>query len=345
MFVLCRVHIVCLAAGLVTSTVAAQGNQLYPPGVNAEIEAAIQNGLDFLVRTQNRDGSWRNAGGYGSYPTAMTALAGMALIGSGSTPTRGKHWHAVRNATDFLIKNAQSNGVITAPSEEARSMYGHGFSTMFLAQVYGMEEDVKRQETLHGVLTRAVRLIARSQSDPGGWLYTPDSNGDEGSVTVTQIQALRSCRNAGITVPSLTIEKAVGYIRQCANPDGSIRYSMRSGGGGRAPITAAAVAVLYNAGEYDDPLAEKALQYAQRHLPVSGRNGHHYYAQLYLAQALYQRGGEDWDAHYLNLSKWLLRQQQRDGAWMGDGVGTVYGTSVALTVLQLPFSLVPIYQR
>ena len=157
-----RVHIVCLAAGLVTATVAAQGNQLYPPGVNAEIDAAIQNGLDFLVRTQNRDGSWRNAGGYGSYPTAMTALAGMALIGSGSTPTRGKHWRAVRNATDFLIKNAQSNGVITAPSEEARSMYGHGFSTMFLAQVYGMEEDVKRQETLHGVLTRAVNLIARS---------------------------------------------------------------------------------------------------------------------------------------------------------------------------------------
>ena len=48
--------------------------------------------------------------------------------------------------------------------------------------------------------TGAVKLIARSQSGPGGWLYTPDSNGDEGSVTVTQIQALRACRNAGIRI-------------------------------------------------------------------------------------------------------------------------------------------------
>ena len=336
---------VVFTVSLLTSSVLAQGDGIYPRGVNAETDSMIQRGLDFLTRTQNRDGSWRNSGGYGSYPTAMTALAGMALIGSGSTPTRGKHWRQVRNATDFLLKQAQPDGVITAPNEEARSMYGHGFSTMYLAQVYGMEEDVRRQLDLHDVLRRAVNLIARSQSGPGGWLYSPDSNGDEGSVTVTQIQALRACRNAGITVPSKTIEKAVAYIRQCANPDGSIRYSVRSGGGGRAPITAAAVAVLYNAGEYDDPLAEKALQYAQRHLPVSGHSGHHYYAQLYLAQALYQRGGDDWDTYYLNMSKWLMRQQQRDGSWMGDGVGTIYGTSVALTILQQPYALVPIYQR
>ena len=73
----------------------AQSVRRYPPGVNAKIEAAINRGLDYLVRTQNNDGSWR-ASGYGAYPTAMTALAGMALIGSGSTPTRGRRWNAVR---------------------------------------------------------------------------------------------------------------------------------------------------------------------------------------------------------------------------------------------------------
>jgi len=94
---------------------------------------------------------------------------------------------------------------------------------------YGMEEDVRFQKELHDVLTKAVQLIARSQSGAGGWLYSPDSNGDEGSVTVTQIQALRACRNSGITVPIQTIQNAVDYIRKCANPDGSIRYSLRSG--------------------------------------------------------------------------------------------------------------------
>src|SRR5690606_3804853 len=101
----------------------------------------------------------------------------------------------------------QPNGLLAAPEEEGRSMYGHGFGTMFLAQIYGMEEDVQRQQQIHDVLSKAVKLTARSQSRAGGWLYTPDSGGDEGSVTITQVQALRACRNAGITVPSETIKR------------------------------------------------------------------------------------------------------------------------------------------
>ncbi|MFO1054148.1 MAG: prenyltransferase/squalene oxidase repeat-containing protein [Planctomycetota bacterium] len=317
-----------------------------PKGVTPEFAAGIERALEYLARTQNNDGSWRNGGGFGSYPTAMTALAGMALLGSGSTPTRGRYYRQVRKATEYLIRCQGADGTISSLAEEGRSMYGHGFATMFLAEVYGMEEDRRRQEVLHDVLTKAVQLTARSQSRAGGWLYSPDQNGDEGSVTVTQIQALRACRNAGILVPVKTIENAVGYIRNSANPDGSIRYSAQGGGGGRPPITAAAVAVLYNAGRYDDPLAEKALEYARHTLPINGSgNGHHFYSHLYLSQSLWQRGGAEWEEYYPTMGKWLLTQQQRDGSWVGDGVGTTYGTAIALTILQLPYAYLPIYQR
>ncbi|MCA8957751.1 MAG: terpene cyclase/mutase family protein [Planctomycetes bacterium] len=330
---------------LLCSGMAAQGIRKFPPGVDAKIEASIKRGLDYLVRTQDRQGAWR-AQGYGAYPTAMTALAGMALIGSGSTPTRGKYWRSVRKATEFLIKAAGPDGVITVTAEEGRSMYGHGFSTMFLAQVYGMEVDSKLQKKLHTVLTKAVNVICRSQSSAGGWYYTPESRADEGSVTVTQMQALRACRNAGIVVPIKTIQRAVDYIRKSANSDGSIRYSLRSGGAGRPAITAAAVAVMYNAGNYDDPIAAKALKYAERTLPVNGSGqGHHFYAQLYMAQAIYQTGDKRWAKYYSRMSNWLMRAQSKDGSWMGDGVGQTYGTAIALTILQLPYSLVPIYQR
>ena len=283
-----QTSVVAVSFLAVTAALSAQGIRKYPAGIDAKTEASIKRGLDYLVRTQDRSGAWR-ATGYGAYPTAMTALAGMALIGSGSTPTRGKYWRAVRKATDFLLKQAQHDGVITVAAEEGRSMYGHGFSTMFLAQVYGMEEDPRLQKKLHRVLSKAVTVISRSQSSSGGWYYTPDSRSDEGSVTVTQIQALRACRNAGIVVPKKTIDRAVGYIRKSANSNGSIRYSLRGGGAGRPAITAAAVAVLYNPGKYDDPVALKALKYAIRTLPVNGSGqGHHYYAQLYLSQAIYQ---------------------------------------------------------
>ncbi len=80
--------------------------------------------------------------------------------------------------------------------------------------------------------------------------------------------------------------------------------------------------------------------------PINGSgNGHHYYAQLYLAQGLYQEGGKRWGPYYQKMSKWLLRNQRKDGAWQGDSVSDIYGTAVAMTILQLPYSLVPIYQR
>jgi hypothetical protein len=165
-------------------------------------------------------------------------------------------------------------------------------------------------------------------------------------VTVTQIQALRACRNAGIAVPSNVIAEAVRYVARSANPDGGIAYSARQGGGSRPAITAAAVAVLYSAGRYDDPMAEAAFAYALHHLPIdAGGEGHHYYGHLYLAQACYQKGGAVWSGYFPKMAKWLVGQQRDDGSWIGDGVGTVYGTAVALTVLQLPYALVPIYQR
>jgi len=327
--------------------VAAQQGQ-FPPGVTPEIHAAIGRGLQWMSRNQAADGSWRNAGGYGNYPAAMTGLGGMAFIASGSTPTRGRFWREVRESVDFLLKQADpTTGLISLPVEEGRSMYGHGFATLYLASVFGMEEDLRKQERLKRALDKAVGLISAAQSASGGWIYTPQANDDEGSVTVTQIQALRACRMAGIVVDKKTIDKAVEYIKRCQNSDGSIRYSLHSGGDGRPAITAAGVAVLYNAGMYDDqPFVEKAVQYCKKRIRVSVDNtGHHYYTQLYWSQALYQHGGEDWTAYYDDAIKWLLKQQRKDGSWQGDGVGTVYGTAIALTILQLPYAFAPIYQR
>ncbi len=323
-------------------------SDVLPRGVTRETWAAIRSGLDYLKRSQGNEGSWRNAGGHGTYPTAMTGLAGTALVAAGSTPTRGRYWNEVRRARDYLVKVADpQTGVITEMATENRNMYGHGFSTLFLATVYGMEEDSVQQERLHGVLTRAVKLIERAQSPAGGWIYTPDSGGDEGSVTVTQVQALRACWMAGIVVDKVTIDRSVDYIKKCQNADGGISYSISQRGQSCPAISAAGVAVLYNAGMYDDqPFVEKAMKYVMQQIrPTADTTGHHFYTQLYFSQALYQRGGKDWDDYYAKMAPWLVQTQRKDGSWEGDGVGPVYGTAIALIILQLPFSLVPIYQR
>lgn len=332
--------------GLAAPPVAADEIPDRPEHITKDAEEAIKKGVAWLAKNQSKDGSWRNQGGWGYYPSAMTGLAGLALVGNGNTPSRGKYAREVGRSVDYLIKHSHRNGLISAPQEEGRSMYGHGFSMLFLSQVLGMEEDSERMAELHKVLSRAVDLTARAQSVAGGWNYSPDSSWDEGSVTITQMQALRACRNAGVKVPKKTIQMAVKYLEKSANPDGGIRYRAQDGGGSRPPITAAAVACLYNAGEYDSKLGEKALRFCDKNISVtSSGGGHHYYTHLYLSQAYYQAGGKRWDDYFPEMRDWLVKSQSPDGSWQGDGVGKVYGTAIALIILQLPYKNLPIAQR
>ncbi len=72
------------------------------------------------------------------------------------------------------------------------------------------------------VLTKAVKFCGQAQTPDGGWGYLSakdDNNFDEGSTTITQVQGLRGCRNAGIPVPNEIIEAAIRYIYKCQNDE------------------------------------------------------------------------------------------------------------------------------
>ena len=321
-----------------------------PAEITPAVREGIRRGTEFLVQTQNRDGSWRTQGGSGDYPVAMTALAGLALLAGGSTPTQGPQARAVSDALSFVLNSARRDGLIAQVEEEQHCMHGHGFALLFLAECYGMEEDPQRQGEIRLALQRGIELTGRSQSGPGGWLYTPDSGGDEGSVTVTQVQGMRAARNAGVAVPKAVIDNAMKYLERSTNDDGGIRYQVSDNGASRPAITAAAVVCWYNAGEYQNPLAKKALAFCEFTLqPGRGRAqryfGHYFYAHLYMSQVMYLTGDEKWRGYFREISDDLLRSQQSDGAWDGDRVGTTYGTAVALLILQLPYKHLPIMQR
>ncbi|MBK8916027.1 MAG: terpene cyclase/mutase family protein [Phycisphaerales bacterium] len=321
-----------------------------PREVTPATRTAIEKGLRYLAQTQNRDGSWRTSGGSGGYPTAMTALAGMALLAGGNTPTQGLYARNVSSALTFLLRGARRDGLIAQEEELAHCMHGHGFATLFLAQCLGVEEDAQRQGQLRLALQRAVELTGRSQSAAGGWLYTPTAQADEGSVTVTQVQALRACRNAGIAVPKKVIDSAMKYLDKSQNDDGGIRYQYSDSGPSRPAITAAAVMCWFNAGIYDEPNVVKALRFCERSLapgttPEGMFFGHYFYAHLYMSQVMYLAGEEKWRQYYPAIRDILLRKQADDGSWDGDHVGTTYGTAVALVILQIPYKHLPIVQR
>lgn len=347
----CWVVILSLPAGQIPPATTARAELVrpLPPRITVETQRAIDRGLEYLARTQGRDGVWRTQGTMGEFPTAMTALAALALLASGSTPMEGRYAPQVSRATTFLLRCSDADGLISRIEEESRSMYGHGFSMLYLGQVYGLEADIEKQRRIHEVLRHAAELTARSQSPLGGWMYTPDSRSDEGSVTITQLQGLRSARNAGVAVSKEVIDKALGYLEKSSLPNGGITYRADRQGGPRPPITAAAVACWYNAGQYDNPLATKSLGFIKEHLGNGGRRagswGHYYYAHFYMAQVMWLSGEKDWEWYFPAMRDWLLTSQESDGSWEGDYIGRVYGTALALFILQIPYGYLPILQR
>jgi squalene cyclase len=339
--------------------------------VPQEYRAAIRKGLEWLSAQQVRDGHWEAQGA--QYPSAMTGLAGMALLMEGSTLREGRHAERLRRAVDWLLDRSQRNGLLANPNnpnEGGRYMYGHGFALLFLAQVYGEEEDGDRRRRLEDVLTRAVTFIGRAQSTLGGWYYTSAADGhdmDEGSVTVTQLQALRAAKNAGIVVPKSIIDKAIKYLEKSTNDSGGVIYSLaqangRAIGGGQPALTAAALACAQSAGEYSSPLTKRWLKFCQVHIPLNNiqRFNHDEYTHYYYAQCLYMLGDDGYaklfpqspEAERLTWTRYrkamfdhLLKLQATDGSWNGGYVGQIYATAAYLTVMQLDNGTLPIYQR
>ena len=314
---------------------------------HAETRRTIERGLDWLASRQLRLGHW--TAGEGRYPTAMTGMAGMALLAEGSTTTQGKYASNVRRAVDYLVSRSRPNGLIGDPAYDDRYTYGHGFAMLFLSQLLGEEEDQERRAQLVDVLSRAVTFSGQAQTDAGGWGYVSakdGSNFDEGSTTITQVQGLRGCRNAGVPVPAEVIEKAVQYIRKCTLPDGGVQYNSR-GGGARPAISAAAIACLFNAGDYDSQYVPKLLEYCKRNLYSIDNSGfgHWHYAHYYYAQALYREGGKAWETYRDKIYTKLVAEASPDGSWSQGYIGPVYTTAINLVILQLENAALPIYQR
>ena len=216
-------------------------------------QQGIERGLAYLAAHQHDDGGF----GSGAYNrnAAVTALAAMAFMSSGSTAGRGPYGENVDRAIDFLLKHTQNSGFITVQGATSHGpMYGHGFATLFLAECYGMTH----REELRDKLTRAVELIVQTQNKEGGWRYQPQRRDADISVTICQVMALRAARNAGLHVPRETIDKTIDYVKRSQNADGGFMY-MLQGSPSEFPRSAAGVVALYSAGIYEGPEVEKGL--------------------------------------------------------------------------------------
>ncbi len=270
---------------------------------------AVERGLKWLATHQAGNGAFtvsKEVAGQ-TANAGITALGALAMMESGSLPDRGPYGAEVSRALAFVMSKCTESGLIASDSSP---MYGHGFATLFLAEVYGMGT---APDTAGGTggggggvdevrekLTRAVRLIERAQcrdgdSKDGGWRYRPVPDEADISVTICQIMALRAARDAGIKVDKSVIDRAISYIKRCQNADGGFSYQASrapgpadggSGGaqvpgGGAANIgglgvsnfarTSAGIASLFYAGIYQGSEINAGLTYLKKAIATRGK--------------------------------------------------------------------------
>lgn len=327
--------------------------------IPAEVQAAIDRGLEFLARNQNSDGSFVDH--RGGSAVGISALAALALMAGGHQPGRGRYGREVLRAAEYVAGMADGPypGFLTTPesqgsgrlSTQPSPMYSHGFGTLFLAEVCGMMPTARQDHVVRTALERAVAFTVAAQNKEGGWRYEPRAAFADVSVTVAQMMALRAAKNAGVFIRKSVIDAGVQYIKGCQVPDGGFSYWKGQGQSAFAR-SAAALVGLYSAGIYEGREIDHGLKYLLQFLPgrpLSLRDippQHYWYGHYYAALAMWTARDQYWNVWFPAVRQELLQKARTAGGlWLDPYHGAVYATAMALIILQLPNNYLPILQR
>lgn len=312
------------------------------PELTEAADRAIDRGLQYLVTTQNSDGSWSNPDG--QFRMAGTSLGLMAFMVKGHFPGFGRYGASLDRAKDFLLEHDKRS-----PTGYAGGMYEHGLYTLALSELWGMTADSEDNRPIQVALERAVQVILRAQSPLGGWRYhaRPDS-GQDTSVTAMVFVSLASARQAGVLVPTETIDRVVGYLRDQVWNEKTGGFGYQGRDGTTIPCTGGGTYAAQLCGMRDTEWVQAAVRFLENSPKVFNEKeiGHFFYAHYYAIQAMVQAGEERYATWYPKIRDALIALQRPDGSWEEHGSKAYpHATPMAIIILGTPHRYIPIYQQ
>ncbi len=211
------------------------------PITAAQLDGAIDRGVEFLLRDQNKDGSWGSPhrtkalniyapvpGSHHAFHTAVTSLCISAMIEAGGDSTRAEQ--SIRRGEDWLIKNLPK--LRRATPTALYNTWGHAYSIQALVRMRRRAgEDIARRETIDKLIASQIEKLSRYEFVNGGWgyydftLHTKKPGGSPNSfTTATAMIALHEAAQIGISVPEKMISRARTSILRQRKPDFSYAY-------------------------------------------------------------------------------------------------------------------------
>ena len=361
-------HGLTLTVAIVTG---ASGQEGTNPFQKDAVDRALERAVAYLIGQQSDDGAIvdgnrsRRGRSIATNSTAMTSLAIMAIASLGHQPgDPTPEGTALGKALDCVLDERRQTRDGYFGSRDHSRMYGHGITALMLGEILGMGVDEEQDTLIRKRLDKALECILRSQKVPkeqrfrGGWRYSPDSRDADLSVTVWQVMALRSAKNAGLDIARDEIDEAADYVRRShhSRRDSSGRladpvrpFAYQPGSRAEYSTAAAGVLALQVCGFYDDPTVIGASDWLLQETP-NWNSSWFFYGTYYYAQGMYQRGGRHAAEARKRVREIMLKLQQKEGYWEARGgqersAGRVYATSLAVLSLSVKYHYPPIYQR
>lgn len=175
--------------------------------ISPEAEKIINKALEYLSQSQHEDGYWKNE--YGKN-VGINSLIILAFMSMGNYPEEGYYKENVKKGVDWVISQSKSDGLIQNLKDGGgNAMYGHGFSTLMLSELWVHTRD----KTVEDTLLKAIDLIIKVQGPNGSWNYYPTATDGDTSVSATQMIAICSAKKAGLKIPEKSFNKMIDLLK------------------------------------------------------------------------------------------------------------------------------------
>jgi hypothetical protein len=342
-----------------TGAIAPARNDHQPRGIaqSGRAEPDLDRPLAWLVAAQNSDGSWGEEAHSRNPDVATTSIAGIALLRTGHTGSRGEFQANLRRAVEYVVaavERAPADQIaVQGPGTLPQRKLGRNIDTYVAAQFLS-EALPTLPRALRGgaetALGNCVRRIERAQAADGsfakdGWAPLLSS--------AFAANGLHAAAAAGAPVDAKKLARADANLMD--------KYDERTGGfdsresAGVALYSAAASVVAAARVKEARPgtdLADGALQLKAKAVEQGAApqlsndrllrgfgtyGGEEHVSYMLVAEAKAAVGGDEFAAWSKQMRSRLAQIQRDDGTWRGDHciTSTTFCTAASLITLSV----------
>jgi hypothetical protein len=335
------------------------------------VRQAIGRGVEFIVKSQQRDGSWGTGqltdgflwlsssvpGSFDGFRSATTALCVMALREAGEKTAHDR-------GVEYLVAHGEAR---RAEPDLIYNIWAH----MYVVQALCGEMKTNQDPRLAAAVAWHIDRLVRYEDMRGGWNYYDFEVGSQTPAgtpvsfgTAAGLVALWEARQAGVEVPQKLVDRAIRCLERMRLPNGAyiygeyLQYAPRAlanqprGAVGRVQPCNYAL-WLCNSKKVGPAECLQGLEMFEREHPFleMGRKRpfphsswyqtapyYFYFDHYYAARLLEKFGGDTKGKYAPMIADWILPLQESDGSWWDFAMWDYhkpYGTAfVVMTLLR-----------